>query len=450
MTIDFKNKTETEEQEIYQGRIIEISTSLQEIKPSTTITTDILSDLNSSSNKFDAIDMLVDQTPFGKMALNVYTTLTNPQGKYTFVDPTTGERTKDPDNDWELFTRQRFMNSDEGIEAVYETLVRSLYTRGDMAFEIVVKDDLSGIDAIIVIDPQTFTTFKWIDDENRYAIYQTREDNQEVDLYEGNFYRFINQPIPNYPIGTIPFEPAIVATINYYQHLLDATTVLNRIGYPRYIAKVDEEAVFASANHNEKQTFEQRQELLQQVFENIELNLKKIGRDSDLLTSTSTDINILGAGVTGSGLDIRAWFETDVVELCNAYALPRIYLNAEKSGSYALGSAEQETLIKRISASRDKMISAKEAIGTMLCRVMGYNAICQFIPNPIEWENLTEKWEAKLKELEYYRRSEEYGYLSKDAVSVIVTQNETADNQNSDGYYEYLAYNYTAEESTTE
>ena len=432
-----RNKSDTKEEvQISQGKVSQVSKNQRTFKLSTTITSDILTSLSTTNNKYDAMDILVDKTPFGRMALNVYTTLTNPSGQYIFINPKTGKRTKKPDIEWEMFTRKRFMNSDAGLDAVFEMLVRSLYTRGDMALELVVSDDASEISSIQVIDPKTFATFKWLEEENRYAIFQKRDDNKEIDLYTGNFLRFPYQPNLSSPFGTLPFESAIMPTINLYQHELDQTTILNKKGYPRFLATIDIEALLKSASPREREDFNTRQELLESVMQQVEEQLASMSRDSDVVTFSPNNISILGGDGMGAGLDLRAWTEADMVALCNAYGLPKIYLNAEKGGSYALGSAEQEVLIKRIDNSRNNIITIKEAIGSFFCRVMGYNAVCKFISNPIEWEKLTEKWNGELKKLEYYRRLQEYGYMLADDIVNILTGEDKAPEQD----MKYLTY----------
>lgn len=433
-TKTINSNTEDEDLKVVVGRVSDVPQTMRESRLSTTITRTILTELNNASNKYDAIDLLVDKTPFGRMALNVYTTLTNPTGQYIFVNPKTGKRTKRPDSEWESFSRSRINNSDNGLDSVYEALVRSLYTRGEMMLEIIVNEDMKSIKTIAIIDAKTISKATYLDSEERYAFYQQRSDSKEVDLYSGNFIRIPYQTSLTSPFGTSPFEPAIQASTNYYQHNLDATTILNRIGYPRYKTIIDEKAVLETARPNEKETFEKRNELFEQVFNQAESNLRSISRDSDIITFSSTDVNVIGGGANGSGIDIRAWFEMDMVEMCNSYGIPKIYLNGDNGGSYALGNAEQEGFIKRIDNSRQSLIGIKETVGTFFCRLLGYNAECKFIADPLDWQNQDEKWKSKLKMLEYYRRQFEYGLMDNDTVANEINGSDKAVNDGLTGF----------------
>ena len=441
-----KKSTKKEEEKVLStGRVSKQNAN--SYRNSNTISKEILTDLNNATNKYKAMDILVDKTPFGKMALNVYTTLTNPDGEYIFTDPTTGERLEEPELLFKEFSKKRFANNDAGLEGIYDILVRSNYTRGDMAFEVIVSDDATMIEDIVVIDPMSFDEFAWDESKKRLALYQSGV-TPKVDLYDGNFYRFPYQPNLNSPFGTLLFEPAIAAEITYRQHELDGGTVLNRVGYPRYLAEIDVGSVLEMARPNEKDTFQKRQELMQATFDEVQNGLTGAGRDSDIITFNTNKIDTIG-GTQGAGIDLRSWYEMDVVALADAYSLPKIYLNMEKGGSYALGSAEQQILIDRVDNSRDNVVAIKELIANLFCRVSGINAVAKFKARPLEWQKLTEKWEAKTKELEYYRRQEEYGYMEKDKVANILNGTATAMGVNTE-MYEYIRYQKESEVASEE
>lgn len=418
-------------------KVSTLNSNLKTIKPSMNISNNILQELKYENNQYKAMDILVDKTPFGKMALSAYTSLTNPDGEFTFVNPKTGKRIKRIEEEWKVFQKRRWANNDAGLDGLFDTLARSNYTRGEMAIEIIISKDARDIEAILIIDPSTYKDFVWLESENRYAIYQNRDDNKSVDLYEGNFYRFPYQPNLNNPLGTLPFLPAIQATIESMEHEESSKVIAYKAGSPRMVVSINGEAVLAQATPSERQTAKERNAILENAVEMTANQMAGLERNSDIITFDSNKIDILGGNNTS--IDLRAWSEIYNVNICNAYSLPKIYLNLEQGGSYALGSAEQEALVIRLDNSRDNLSSIKEIIGNFYCRVKGYNAVSKFIPVPLEWQNLEEKWKAELKRLEFYRRQEEYGYYDIHTVANIMTGNSKAENMDNVDKFEYIS-----------
>ncbi len=423
--------------ELVSGRVSQIPSDRRDIRQSTQVISDVLTQITSTNNKFDAIDTIVTQTPDGKTALNVYVTFTNRGGNFTFYNPSTGRRTKRPETAFRSWCEKIGFNNGSGLDGIMDVLARSAYTRGGFAFEVIVSDDAKEISDIAVVDPATFDTFVWLEAEQRYAIYQRRTDGSRVDLYDGNFVYFPYQPAVGSPVGTLKFEPAIQAMTTYYQHILDATTVLNRIGYPRYHIELDANAILETATYEEKKDFASRQELLENAFDSAQEQLALIGRDSDLLTFNHMKVDTLG-GLAGSGIDIRGWLEVDEPLICNSFSLQPILMGRQTTGSYALGTATFKAFVDGVEATAKDLKRANEYIANMWCRVHGFNAVAKFEATPLEWDKLIDKWDAELKKQEYYRRSEEYGYISKDEAANVLHGADKADNTNDEGIYEYL------------
>lgn len=61
-----------------------------------------------------------------------------------------------------------------------------------------------------------------------------------------------------------------------------------------------------------------------------------------------------------------------------------------------------------------------------------------------------DKIETKLKKQEFFRRSEEYGYISKDTAAIEVAGVDSADNTTAVGIYEYLSHDFRQAEQETQ
>ncbi len=432
------------DKDVRRTRVSAISSKDQTVYQSTRISKDILSELTQATDKFKAIDTIVNKTPDGKTALNVYVTFTNRGGEYKFYHPKTGKRNKKPDSDFLKWRERVGFNNGSGLDGIMDILARSAYTRGGMAFEIIVSSDMSTIEDIAVVDPATFESFEWIESEGRYAIYQKREDGKKVDLYSGNFIYFPYQPNVGSPVGTLKFEPAISAMTTYYQHIIDSTVVLNRIGYPKYDVSINAQAVLDSASASEKSTFDDRMNLMNSAFDDTAGNMASIGRDSDIIHFDHTNISTIG-GSMSSGIDVRAWLDVDEPLICNSFCLQPIMMGRQKEGSYALGSATFKAFVDGVESTTKDLKRANEYIANMWARLNGYNVVCEFEATPLDWMKEVDRWEAKLKEQEFFRRSEEYGYIDKDHASVRLHNVEKSTGTTKDDMFEFLQYQYETE-----
>ncbi len=429
------------DKDIRRTRVSAVSSRDQTLYQSTRISKDILTELTQATDKFKAIDTIVNKTPDGKTALNVYVTFTNRGGEYKFYHPKTGKRNKKPDADFRKWRERIGYNNGSGLDGIMDVLARSAYTRGGIAFEVIVSDDMKTINDIAVVDPASFQSFEWIESEGRYAIYQKREDAKKVDLYSGNFVYFPYQPNVGSPVGTLKFEPAISAMTTYYQHIIDSTVVLNRIGYPKYDVAINAQAILDSASASEKATFDDRMNLMNSAFDDTAGNMASIGRDSDIIHFDHTEIKTIG-GSAGSGIDVRAWLDVDVPLVCNSFCLQPIMMGRQKEGSYALGSATFKAFVDGVESTSKDLKRANEYIANIWARLNGYNVVCEFEPTPLDWMKEVDRWEARLKEQEFFRRSEEYGYIDKDRAAIRLHNVEKATGTTKPDMFEFLEHQY--------
>jgi hypothetical protein len=429
------------ENKVFVGQVCSIPRSNREIYTNYQKTIDFLERLKATQNKFDAIDLIVTETPDGTMALNTYVNYTMQGGHFEFYNARTGKFTKKYDAEFRDWCARAGKANASGLDGINRELAISAYTHGGMAIEILVKDDLSDIDDILIVDPKTFRKYEWIDDEKRYAIYQQREDGKEIDLYTGNFYWIPFQPKIGTPEGTLKFASSIMMSTMYWQMMADFGEYLNRIAIPRYKASIDTEAIAATATAQQKADPKEMEKLFQTYFVQVESQLRKIGKNSDIITSKTNDVSVLGGGNVGNGFDIRALSEALDPEMCAAFQLPLVLLNRQKSGSYALGTAEMKSFTDTIDSQRKAIKRLNEEIANFWARVHGYNIKAKYVPNELDWEIQKEKWEANLKKLEFARRSEEYGYYDAPQASLLVGGSENP-SKDTKGMYEYLKQNW--------
>ena len=408
-------------------------------------TIDLLKEIATAPTKFDAVSTIIEKTPDGKMAMNVYLRLANQGIKVELHNATTGKTVKKYDRELRDFTKDIGKNNASGLDGLIDQLHASAISRTGMAVEVVVNDEATDIEEVVIIDPATITQFKWLPEKKRYAAYQNGINAQQIDLYDGNFFWVPHQPKPGRPDGTMQFEPAIATMTEFYQLIQDSMVVLNRIGYPRYKCEIDRAALLESATPAQKSTPEAQEKLFESVFNQVENQMRKMGKDNDLVTFDSNKVDILGGGVNGSGIDVRAWFEVLEPLIVNSFQLTPVLMGRLSSGSYSLGTAEYKIVRDTVDTMRRESKRIVEEIINLWARVKGYNVRATVTHNPIDWQTELDKLDVELKKIEKARRSEEYRWISHDEAAQQALGQDKASEPAQLDMFEYLSHSGNSE-----
>lgn len=439
----FKKKDKEHNETISIGQVSQIPSENRDIF--TTFqkkTINILHQIACEQNPFKAIEIIIDQTPDGRQAYNTYIRLANQGINIDLYNKNSNRRTKRYDKECREFCSKLGVNNSEGLDGILDQLHGCSVARGGMACEVVVNSDATEIEDVLLVDPATFIEYKWIEYEHRYAIYQKRDDFKKVDLYEGNFFFVPHEPKAGRPDGTLQFLPAVITMTQFYQLLLDSMKILNRVGYPRYKVSINRESLLNSVPMSMKSTIEQQNAIFKNAFDEVTRNLRSIGHDSDIVTFDSNDIDIIGGGVNGSGIDIRAWFEVMEPLIVNSFNMTPVLMGRLTSGSYSLGTVEFKIVTDTVDSMRRGSKRIIEDIINLWARVKGYPIYAVVTHNPINWEVEKEKIESQLMNIEKIRRAEEYGWIGHDEAAMNGSGAESANNNNSEGLYEYISKDF--------
>lgn len=438
----FDKKDKEQNTPLTLGRVSQVQLSDRAIFPSAMRSFDLANRISCEPNKYKAIDIIVEETPDGKQAYNTYLRLANQGVNIELYNRNTGRRVKRYDNDVRDFCSKLGINNAEGLDGMIDQLHGSAITHGGMACEVIVSEDASEIEDVVLVDPATFIEYKWLEKENRYAIYQMRDDGKKVDLYEGNFLFIPHQPKVGRPDGTLHFLPATNTEPMFYQTWGDGQTILHRIGFPRYEVEIDQEAVLNSLPASAKSTLDKQMESYGKIFDDAERNLRNIGKDSDFIHFSSQKVNILGGGVNGSGIDMRAWFEVLEPLIVNSFNMTPVLMGRLKSGSYSLGTVEFKIVTDTVDSMRRGSKRIIEEIINIWARVHGLPVYAVVTHNPINWEVQKEKLETELMKIEKARRAEEYGWTDHDVAAMNGVGAEKAANKDTEGICEYLSHDF--------
>ena len=438
-----KAKNNEEEKEISYERISVVPSDLQNIFVSNTKTSDLLSELNNTSNLVDAIELIIDNTPDGKMAKNIYLRLANQGFNVTWKNATNNRTVKRYDTEFRSFCARMGKNNSAGIDGIIDQLHESSIARGGMAVEILVSKSANDIEDVVLVDPASIVEFQWLPDQNRYAAYQQQTSGKKVDLYEGNFFFVPHEPKVGHPDGTLQFAPAVTTMSQYLQLLQDSLTVLNRIGFPRYKTTINRKSLVESSVDKSE---EGQRKLFERTFNEVRSNLARIGKNNDIISFDDIQTEPLGGGNSG-GIDVRAWFEAIEPLVVNSFQLTPVLMGRLTSGSYSLGSVEFKIVTDTVDSMRRGSKRILEEIFKMWARVKGYNIYPVVTYNPIDWEKEIDKLDVQLKKMEYYRRAEEYKYIDKSTAAMESVGVEKPSSEQSDGFYEYVQRYFSLNEN---
>lgn len=444
----FNKKSDKERNEpITTGQVSQIPIQDKDIYVSVQRTVDILKKIACEPNPFKAIDTIINETPDGKQAYNNYLRLANQGLSIELYNRNTGRRIKKYDTECRDFCAKLGVNNAEGLDGMVDQLHGSAISHGGMACEVVVASDGKDIEDVLLVDPATFTEYKWIENEHRYAIYQRRDDGKKIDLYEGNFLFIPHQPKVGRPDGTLQFLPAVITMTQFYQLFTDSMRILNRIGYPRYKTTINMEALLNTIPLNQRDTVKKQNEIVNEAIKNVEDNLRRMGKDSDIVTTSVNEIDILGGGVNGSGIDVRAWFEVLEPLIVNSFNMTPVLMGRLKSGSYSLGTVEFKIVTDTVDSMRRGSKRIIEEIVNIWARVKGYNVYAIVTHNPINWEVQKEKLETELLRMEKARRAEEYRWIDHDTAAMEGAGAEKAPDNDNEGIFEYLTKDFRQQET---
>ncbi len=451
MLLSIFNRKENKEinSTITLGQVSQIPMKDRDIWVSVQRTTNLLEKIACEPNKFKAIETIIEETPDGKQAYNNYIRLANQGVTIELYNRNTNRRVKRYDTEVRDFCASLGVNNSAGLDGMLDQLHGSSIARGGMACEVVVSPDGTDIEDVLLIDPATFYEYKWIESEHRYAIYQQRDDGKKIDLYEGNFFYVPHQPKAGRPDGTLQFLPSVVTMTQFYQLFADSMWILNRIGYPRYDVSIDEEKLLNSLPPNMKNTIEQQNNAFQQAFDNVRNSLRAIGKDSDLIHFSSNEVSVIGGGVNGSGIDIRAWFEVLEPLIVNSFNMTPVLMGRLKGGSYSLGTVEFKIVTDTVDSMRRGSKRILEQVINLWARVKGYPVYAVLNHNPINWEVQKEKLEVELMRMQKSRRAEEYRWINHDTAAMEGIGAEKGEKNDIDGLFEYISHDLREKETET-
>lgn len=420
---------------IHVGRASEVNVSSGVITPYKAKSTKLLQRLRQTYNVYDAIHLLIEEHPDTSMGFAVLQALVNQGGKIEFSNCSRAS-SKRIKAEWDEFAARINAVSSNGLEGLLMQLHGLDFAEGGMACEVVIKEDLSDIEDIYPISP---STIQWRlekrDGKQVWVPYQYT-NAKEIDLSKANFLWIPFNP-KNTPEGSLLFAPAVPAADMQLMFFESSQSVLYRVGCPRYDIKLNKERLVASAPADVKSNNEKLRSYIRNAFSDIKGQFQNMSAENDIVHTDDVEINTIGGESSAFFQGIGAYADIIDVQMMNAVKTLGTLMNRRSSGSYALSSVEFKVIIDMLEPRQKAEKRLVESIARIWLRVHGYNAEVKYTPNPIEWQKMLDKVDYALKNQEFNRRSEEYGYISKDEAAHNVNGTDKAHEERK-GLFEYI------------
>lgn len=424
------------EKPIYIGRASEVSTSRTEYSPFRTKGTKLLDRLRSTYDIHDAIDLLVKEHPDTSMGYAVLQSLVNQGGHIEFTSCSAASSARIL-REWNEFAERVNEVNSNGLDGLLVQLHGYDFRSGGMCCEVVVNADCTDIEDVYPIDPRYL---KWKLEERGgkqvWIPYQC-VNGKQIDLSGANLIWIPYNP-DGTPCGSLLFAPAVAAADMQLEFLNSSQVVLYRVGAPRYDITLDRESLIKSAPPDVAANPAKANEYIQKTYDLVSASFASLSAENDIIHTDDTKISTIGGDSSAYFQGISAYADVIDVQMMNAVKTLGTLMNRRSSGSYALSTVEFKVIVDMIEPRQRAEKRLVESIARIWLRVHGYNSSVTYTPNPIEWQSMLDKVEFNLKNEEFYRRADEYGYISPDDAAQKVTGAEKAFTKR-EGFFAYIS-----------
>lgn len=421
---------------IYVGRASEVSTSRTEYSPFRTKGTKLLSRLRGTYDIYDAIDLLVKEHPDTSMGYAVLQSLVNQGGHIEFTSCSLASSARIL-REWNEFAERVNAVNSNGLDGLLVQLHGYDFRSGGMCCEVVVNDDCTDIEDVYPIDPRYL---KWkLEERNGKQVWIPYQcvNGKQIDLSGANLIWIPYNP-DGTPCGSLLFAPAVSAADMQLEFLNSSQVVLYRVGTPRYDITLDRESLLKSAPPDVAANPAKANEYIQKTYDMVKASFASLSAENDIVHTDDTKISTIGGDSSAYFQGISAYADVIDVQMMNAVKTLGTLMNRRSSGSYALSTVEFKVIVDMIEPRQRAEKRLVESIARIWLRVHGYNSSVTYTPNPIEWQSMLDKVEFNLKNEEFYRRADEYGYISPDEAAQKVTGAEKAFAKR-EGFFAYIS-----------
>lgn len=407
----YKKKTER----LPTGRMSGYPVGVNQISAGETRTRNLLQEFRQTNDTCDAIKLITKKHPDGSQAYFSYLRLANQGHTMEFYDEN-GNKNEEIEKQWRDFAARVGENSNDGIDGLVNQFHANALRYGAQMCEVVVNGDMSDIEDVYPILPQSVIwKLEEHDGKQKWVPYQ-RYFSKEVDLSKANFLNVPFDPDTNTPSGTLLFESALMAVDQQLQMNEDLSAVVRRQAYPRRHVKVLLERLKESAAANKKSGDEFRK-YVDNTVKTFASSLATLQPTQDFVTTDEIEIDGGNGGDPSRSVDIRALADMTDIATMNGLKSMSLLLNRKAGITETFGTLQFKIMTLVIEGLQRGSKRMVENIARLWLRVHGLQATPKFEHNPIEWQTEKEKQEViKMKE-DNARQAQAMGWIDPDTAA---------------------------------
>ena len=374
----------------------------------------LLTELRSKSNVGEQIEVIADKDPDVSQAVWSFQRLCM-QGIKIEIFDLDGNRNTEAEDLFNLQCKNWNKLGQDGLDGLIDNLHKVGLLYNVMMIEVVVSSPQENtFSGIYIIDPRTIEwKMETVDGIDQWIPYQNQNGNS-VNLTDGNVFWVIANPDISTPSGSFLLEPAIAAIDNKLQNMKDSALVLRRQGYPYNVYTIDKQKVINSlpaAMRNDpkkiKKAINDAVELAARVASNREPT-------QDIVLTDDITVDRSSNSSAGSSIDIRAWTESNDVQVLNGCKTLGILMNRNSGSTESWGTVQMKLVTDMVTSFQNKSKRLIEDVGNMWMQLNGYQGHFKLTHNPIEYQSERQKWQAQNEKDTHYATAQEKGWISID------------------------------------
>jgi hypothetical protein len=401
-------------------------TTLSSMKPRVD---DVLEDLRAIPDEATAIEFLKRVTPDVSMAVWNFIRLANQGHEMAFYSVRNNkDRLADVEAKWREFAAMINEISNSGLDGLVDQFHYSAYVLGAMASEAEVIEDLTDIRDIYVVKPQTI---EWkLEERNGREVWipYQRQTMKNVSLEKGeaNFYWVPTDPEIGDPRGTLILSPVLQAIDFQLEIMRDLQKVLHHQGWPRDDYSIIVERLMTYCPGHIKNRKDELMKWMQDQYDNIVANLKKLKADSDIVHFDDVVRTPTAGNANTRSLDVRAITETVDGQMMSGAKQLAIFMNRNTGITETWGTVQFRIFCSGINSVQRGSKRIVEEIARLWLRVNGIQASPVFTHNTIDWNSEEQRMTVNLMRQEFYAIAQLMGWIDKDEAAQEVMKKEKA------------------------
>lgn len=390
---------------------------------------DLLAEMRRYRDEGDAIEFCAKKIPDVAKALWNMLRLLNLGNKMEFYGVNTrsrGQPIKAIESEWREFASRINEISAAGLDGLIDQFHKSAILRGGQGCEVVVLEDMSDIEDVYPIKPQSIHWEKEERNGRKIWVPYQYTIGGKVALSQGNFFYVPNDPDIDDPRGNLMLSPSLQAVDYQLQSFIDMAAVLRRQGYPRNDVELNREVLINTAPAQIKNNPLALKKYLGDYFEWVKGLLRGLEPTDDFIHFDDTKVNQTQGSNPSRSMDIRAFSEMADIQVMNGLMQLSVFTNRNTGVTETWGTVQFQIFCSGLASLQRGSKRLIESIARIWLRVKGYQAVPHFSYTVMDWNSEEMRMNVKLMEQKLYAVAQLMGWIDGDYAASKVMGTEKA------------------------